>query len=282
MQTILTVVLCALVGVNGHGYLTNPLARQYRCFKDGGYWWPTDGSAIPDEACRQSFNHVWHRSGTEAAQAMFTQVNEYAALAGMEYDDPAAIADHVVGKDLCSANATGLNQFGDKSGMSIVANWRRSVIEQEIEIEFCATAVHDPSKFKVYLTREGYNSSAKALEWSDFDWGADFMNPHPTPKVSPDCSAELSYKLPVKLPYRSSGTIFVWWQRIDAAGEGFYNCADFEMTPPPSSEPDCPEQPECPVCPPVVSEPEEPECCAATRALHSLLPLTIDASFTIG
>lgn len=229
MQFYTLVSILALAGgVASHGYLTLPLARQYMCMRDGGYWWPSDGSEIPDPACQEAFQHVEQRSGVAAAQYMFTQINEYAALAGPDYSLQ-AIMDHVVGEYLCSANATGLTNFGDKSGMSIPAPWRPNLIEQEIEIEFCATALHNPSIFYVFISNPDYDASQKMLEWSNLQLVDIFNDPQPTPSTSPDCSAPSSYKLPVSLPHRDSGVLFVWWQRIDPVGEGFYNCADFVM-----------------------------------------------------
>ena len=41
--------------VNAHGYMDSPKARQAFCQADGGYWWPEDGSNIPNLACRAAF-----------------------------------------------------------------------------------------------------------------------------------------------------------------------------------------------------------------------------------
>ena len=46
--------------VNAHGFLESPKARQAICNADGGYWWPDDGSGIPNLACRAAFVESGH------------------------------------------------------------------------------------------------------------------------------------------------------------------------------------------------------------------------------
>lgn len=206
-----------------HGYIVN--SRNHKCYSDGGFYWPEDGSGIPNEACKQAFNHVLQASGEQAAISMFTQVNEYAALAGNNYLDLQHIKHDVVNTALCSAGAIdSFLQFGDKSGMSIVAPWTLNNITDTPQLEFCATAVHNPSIFRIFVSNK--NPQTTQLKWQDLKLIANISTTD-TPSIK--CITPTSYKLNFKLECAKVGTLFVNWQRLDPVGEGFYNCFDFSM-----------------------------------------------------
>lgn len=173
--------------------------------------------------CRDAYQFVAMISDYTAAQSMFTQINEYAALAGPDYSWE-AIKDHVVGKDLCGANST------SKSGMALVGDWQTTKVStSEFEFEFCATATHYPSIFRIYITDYNFNVKTDELSWDRLSLVSEHINPLPVDAVSFLCTSPTAYRFPITLPYRRQGIIYVWWQRQDAAGEGFYNCVDFTM-----------------------------------------------------
>ncbi|AKN80640.1 GP37/P34.8, Spindlin, Fusolin, Spheroidin-like protein [Perigonia lusca single nucleopolyhedrovirus] len=142
MTSLFLLVYCSVFvfgHVHGHGYLSFPAARQYKCFRDDNFWWPDTGDSIPDEACRAAYQAVYakyrsmgenHGVAANAAQYMFQQYHEYAATAGAQYNDLNHIQSNVVPSSLCAAGATQRwDTFGDKSGMDIaVPNWRADVL----------------------------------------------------------------------------------------------------------------------------------------------------------
>lgn len=230
--------LISISNVLSHGYVSYPLARQSICYSDGGFNWPNDGSNIPDESCRAAYRHVYSKVykltfdenlAAQAAQKMFIQQNEYAKLLGSDFS--LENAQNQLRENLCSAGASDYQQqFGDKSGMSLEnMPWQATKIEKgDIIIEFCATAEHYPNIFYVFITKPQYNGGS--LKWSDLQLIKQFNNVQATDVIVKEtCSSSHSYKLPVSLPYIEQGIIYIWWQRDDPAGEGFYNCIDFIM-----------------------------------------------------
>jgi len=88
---------------------------------------------------------------------------------------------------------------------------------------------------KVFLTKPGFDPTQSPLTWNDLtlihseqfsvaqtNWGND------PPTIS---GASGYFKFPVPIPSTQTGkaTLFVQWQRIDPAGEGFYNCSDINL-----------------------------------------------------
>lgn len=51
--------LLAPMNADAHGAVGFPIARQYQCRLEGGYWDPPNGSAIPHDDCRAAY-----RAGT--------------------------------------------------------------------------------------------------------------------------------------------------------------------------------------------------------------------------
>lgn len=252
MYTLFFLLLAVAVSaVIGHGYLSYPEARQFKCFKDNHFWWPETGDEIPDEACRLAYKTVYakYRSAGEpsgvaanAAQYMFQQYYEYAAVAGPAYNDFEHIKSKVVSSNLCGAGANDrTNTFGDKSGMDEPTPlWRGTTLYHNIKekyqsghqmsIHFCPTAVHEPSYFQVFVSRANYNYT-QPLTWNDLELiGGDGSQLVKNNGSDEACTGDLLYTIPVRIPFRSKKfVIFVRWQRNDVAGEGFYNCADVEF-----------------------------------------------------
>ncbi|AAZ38192.1 GP37 [Agrotis segetum nucleopolyhedrovirus A] len=242
-------ILAYLFGmVAAHGYLSYPMARQYKCFRDNNFWWPDNGDAIPDAACRLAYKTVYakyrtagesHGVAANAAQYMFQQYYEYAAVAGPSYDDFEHIKNNVVPRHLCAAGADDrLKTFGDKSGVDEPTPlWRADTLfhdakekyrsGHQMTLHFCPTAVHEPSYFQVFVSNAQYNYS-RQLSWDDLELiggeGAQLVRNDGTDDA---CVNDQLYTIPARVPFRSQKfVILVRWQRNDIAGEGFYNCAD--------------------------------------------------------
>ncbi|AAL01718.1 ubiquitin GP37 fusion protein [Spodoptera litura nucleopolyhedrovirus] len=235
-------LLAFVATVSCHGYLSYPPARQQLCYADGNFWWPLDGDAIPDRACRDAYRSVYYKyrsngssegEAANAAQYMFQQRQEYAAIAGPDY--LYNVRDVVVSGSLCSAGATDRKRvFGDKSGMDLASpHWRRTTLpSNRITIRFCPTVVHEPSYFEVYITKNSYDADGGPLTWNDLEI-VDSVEPHELIENNDleDCDESLVYVLDAILPMRFDPfVLFVRWQRIDVVGEGFYNCADVQYS----------------------------------------------------
>ncbi|ABY65755.1 chitin bind 3 [Orgyia leucostigma nucleopolyhedrovirus] len=234
--------------VASHGYLSWPEARQYKCYRDNNFWWPQNGDDIPDAACRRAYKTVYAKymsngdsSGVaaNAAQYMFQQYYEYAALAGADYLDDEHLKRDVVPHNLCAAGADKRSGvFGDKSGVDEpFADWRPTVFYltdkdryrsgKLITLHFCPTVVHEPSYFEVYVSAPHYNYT-RPLHWDDLEFvGGEHSDLVENDGSDEACAHNYLYAITVTIPFRRNKfVIYVRWQRHDVVGEGFYNCAD--------------------------------------------------------
>ncbi|MDO3381472.1 lytic polysaccharide monooxygenase [Gilvimarinus algae] len=199
-----------------HGYAEFPKARQAYCEEDGGYWWPADGSGIPNAACRAAF--------LEAGTYQFVQAIEFSKNV-TNYNSQAAVEAGVPNGTLCAAGDSA------KSGIDIPhPDWPAQQITLngagEFEYLFYASTPHDPSFWKFYLSKPGFNPATDVLTWGDLEL------------VDEKSSASLQtingkrfYVMNVSLPTNRSGDAILYtrWQRQDVAGEGFYNCSDIVL-----------------------------------------------------
>lgn len=199
---------------SAHGYNTFPPSRAHICDVDGGYYAADDGSRIPNAACRQAF--------LESGAFQFYQKPEFAKLVA-DYNNIDAVKAAIPGTTLCNANDPA------KAGTSLPhPDWQKTTIDTSINngvinFTFAATAPHDPSFWEFYLSKPGFDSATQALSWDDLDLIQE------TPGVAISMiGTQKSYEIDLQLPTNRTGDaiLFVRWQRIDAAGEAFYNCSD--------------------------------------------------------
>lgn len=138
------------------------------------------------------------------------------------YNSQAAVEAGVPDGSLCAG--------GDpsKSGIDVPhPDWPAQKITLngagEFEYRFYASTPHDPSFWKFYLSKPGFDPATDTLTWDDLEL------------VDEKSSINLQtingtryYVADVSLPTNRSGEaiFFTRWQRQDVAGEGFYNCSD--------------------------------------------------------
>lgn len=213
MPAILTSSLLFIsLQASSHGYVDYPKARQQVCKDDGGYWWPDDGSGIPNAACRAAYQ--------QSGGYMLTQHHEFSANVA-DYLNMAEVQATVPDGSLCAA--------GDsrKSGIDLPsANWQRTDIDlsqsQTIALRFRATTPHNPSFWQIYLSKPGFNPATAPLSWDQLQ----------LIHQQTDVAAEAGYyTLQVPMPAGRSGSavLYTRWQRVDVVGEGFYNCSDINL-----------------------------------------------------
>ncbi|OIN48220.1 chitin-binding protein [Pseudomonas azotoformans] len=207
--------------VFAHGAVDIPIAKQVHCKTLPDFW-----SGSPSDAGCAA---VDAKSGPYPGQ----QWNEVAKLiAAPGYNDPDIVKREVPDGQLCSAADS------KKDGLNLVLPyWYRidvTPVNGMMDVRIIGTAPHVPSFAKVYLTKPGFNPAASPLTWNDLvllhteqltvaqtNWGNE------PPAIS--ASGFFKFKVPVPAGQVGPATLFVQWQRIDPAGEGFYNCSDINL-----------------------------------------------------
>lgn len=194
-----------------HGFVEYPKARQQICNEQGGYWWPADGSAINNSACRAAF--------LQSGGYLFTQFHEYSSNVS-DYRDSNAVQAVVQNGLLCAG--------GDsrKSGMDIPsADWQKTVIDTHddiIQLRFRANTPHNPSFWQFYLSNPDFDPSQKPLHWQDLSLWYEVG----------DVAVTAGYyhiNIPMPKGRRGDAVLYTRWQRDDVVGEGFYNCSDISL-----------------------------------------------------
>jgi chitin-binding protein len=219
---LLAAVLLAPTLVMAHGAVDKPIARQVYCKTLPDFW----SGSPSDNGCAA----LSAKSGQYPGQ----QWNEVAHLIKAPgYNDPEIVKREVPDGQLCSAADS------KKDGLNIVSDdWHRTDVTPSngmMDVRIIGTAPHVPSFVKVFLTKPGFDPTKSPLTWNDLtlihseqfsvaqtNWGND------PPIIS---GASGYFKFPVPIPSTQTGkaTLFVQWQRIDPAGEGFYNCSDINL-----------------------------------------------------
>lgn len=202
---------------DAHGWVNFPSARQNTCFLDGGFW----ANNIPNKACQAAFD----KSGAYP----FVQRNEVASL-NADYRNIETIKAAIPNGTLCSAGQAA------KSGLDIPSPyWQKTTLtldsNNQFELVFTATAPHNPSFWEFYLTRDGHDFS-KPLNWDDLE----LIDTAGNTAVGSD----KNYRIKVTIPEGRKGDAILYtrWQRVDPAGEGFYNCSDIVIKNESNIEPD--------------------------------------------
>lgn len=201
-----------------HGYMENPKARQAICKAQEGYWWPEDGSAIPNQACRDAYLQNGH--------VVFTQAIEFSANVS-DFNNTAAVQAQVPDGLLCAAGS------GQKSGADLPSpHWQKTQVTPDaagyITVEFWASTPHNPSFWEFYLTRPEFDSATDILRWEDLV----LVQTHGNMDMVSNSDGRRYYVMDVAIPQGRSGDAILYtrWQRDDAAGEGFYNCSDITIS----------------------------------------------------
>jgi len=215
----------------GHGAVDIPLARQVKCKLVGGVWGPIDGSGISDLGCRDSAL-VFATSADRAYP--LDQWHEVAKqIAPPDYNDDAKVRAAIPDGHLCSAADP------KKHSLDLATpNWYKTPIrlhDGKMTVRLIGTQPHLPGFFKIYLSKAGY-SGAQPLKWSDLDlvheaspenYRTDWASPPAL--TEPPVKGFFQFEVAVPPGRTGNAVLFVRWQRIDPAGEGFYNCSDITI-----------------------------------------------------
>lgn len=219
LSAVASTVLLAIMPTNvqAHGYMDSPKARQAFCQADGGYWWPEDGTNIPNLACRAAF--------LESGTVQFVQDIEFSANVP-DYLNQTAVETTVPNGSLCAGGDNA------KRGMDLPsAHWQRSDVvpnaNGDIQIRYLAATPHNPSFWQFYLTKPSFDAATDILTWADLE----LVQEHSNIEVIKDTDGKRYYKMSVAIPQGRSGDAILYsrWQRNDVVGEGFYNCSDINI-----------------------------------------------------
>ncbi len=190
----------------GHGTVISPASRVYRIFQEGPDS-ATSPSAVAALAVAGSNQYyTWNQ--------ISQNVPNYAAA--VFKDSYAAV---IPDGQLASGGNIGQSSF-DFSGLDLISDtWHwpaASVAAGPLNINWFATATHDPSYFKVWITKEDYDHRTP-LSWDKME----FLGQASHTKSGKD------YTIPVILPVRTGRhVLYVAWQRIDPVGEVFFSASD--------------------------------------------------------
>lgn len=226
--TVLFVLMAALAAeqAGAHGASYFPVGRFYKCYQDGGYNWPPDGSSMPNAGCRAMF-----RMG----------IANWGDWAGLRkvipgYQDFNAVKAAIPDGTLCSANDPsfkGVDALSDA--------WYRTPIRLthgKFQFKFEASATHSPNSWRFFLSNPGYRTT-QPLRWSDLT--QIYQRGDATPTRDP-MTGKNFYIIDVPVPAGRTGdaTLYVIWQRTFGSDEGFYQCSDItlEGEEAPGNEPD--------------------------------------------
>ncbi|MBE0370733.1 lytic polysaccharide monooxygenase [Pseudoalteromonas aurantia] len=203
--------------VMAHGFMEIPKARQAICQAQGGYWWPDDGSSIPNLACRAAF--------LESGYVQFIQEHEF-AVNTPDYNNQAAVEQNIPNSTLCAAGSN------EKRGMNLPSShWQKTEVtpnaQNELAVRFRATTPHNPSFWKFYISKPTFDPSVDTLGWQDLELVTEVGNVD----FVKDPDGKRFYEMKVAIPQDRVGDAILYtrWQRIDVVGEGFYNCSDITI-----------------------------------------------------
>ena len=195
-----------------------PVARQLHCYVQPDFW-----SNPKDPGCKL-LNEV---SGTYPGQ----QWNEVAKLIE-DYNNQATVERLIPDGKLCSAADP------QKAGLDRPsANWYKTPMTPKngfVEVRIAGTAPHVSSIVEIYLSKPGYNPATTPLKWSDLELvHKETVTVARTDWTPPSLIGGLpgNFVFKVAVPAGRSGdaVLFSRFQRIDPAGEGFYNCSDITL-----------------------------------------------------
>ena len=218
LSLVLTSVLAGMSNqVTAHGYMFSPMARQAFCELQQGYWWPEDGSNIPNAACRAAYLSSGH--------FQFVQLHEF-AVNTRDFTNLVEVKANIPNGTLC---AGGDNK---KRGMNLPSpHWQRSEVvpnaNGDINIKFLATTPHNPSFWQFFLSNPSYDGNTMPLTWSDVT----LVQSHDNIDFIKDADGKRFYEMNVNIPADRVGDAILYsrWQRDDVVGEGFYNCSDINI-----------------------------------------------------
>jgi predicted carbohydrate-binding protein with CBM5 and CBM33 domain len=94
-------------------------------------------------------------------------------------------------------------------------------------VKYRANTPHNPSFWRFYLTKPGFDTATETLGWDDLE----LVQSHDNIDFVKDADGNRFYEMYVAIPSDRSGEAILYtrWQRNDPGGEGFYSCSDITI-----------------------------------------------------
>lgn len=203
-----------------HGTSETPPSRQYYCYSQQDY--NSGSSGIKNTACKEAFekagNADWERA------RLFNNWNTYSQNLSNS-QTPERPVDLVPDGKLCSAGKPEFDSINIRSDA-----WYAPELEVKdgrFQLSYRASQMHDPSRFRVFLTDQD-NLTWNALKESPE------VRSEGIPAAAGNTKGPGHYKLDVKMPdgYTRNGKalVFIMWERNeDPAHETFFSCSDVQL-----------------------------------------------------
>ena len=204
------IVLLSDIAALGHGTLVYPMSRVYRVYESNpenpAFELARDAIAIDGTGSYYSWNEV-SRNIPEAVRAGLPPGYDYSPWAP---DGQLASGGRIDREDF-ARTYRGLDQVSPQWPATSVA------AGETIEVDFFATAPHDPSVWDVWMTTNDWRPDL-ALTWDRMEYLG-------RPEVR---FSENHYYFDLEIPAGRSGRQVLWvaWQRDDPVGEVFFSASD--------------------------------------------------------
>jgi predicted carbohydrate-binding protein with CBM5 and CBM33 domain len=205
--------LVAAPAALGHGSMADPPSRSYKIFLDNPQTPQGDAARAAIAVSGTQAFYDWHEISRNIPGFDYASVIPDGELAG-------AGREKYAGLNLART---------DWYATPMVAGAR--------VCRFAAATAHDPSYFRAFITRDGYDPR-QPLKWSDLvaiEGGETAELRGSCGRDSGDChcgsgGAGLSYYMTLQIPERiGRHVLFVIWQRQDPAAEVFFSTSDLDF-----------------------------------------------------
>ncbi|CCH16807.1 lytic polysaccharide monooxygenase auxiliary activity family 9 protein [Micromonospora lupini] len=240
LTTALSVAL--VQPASAHGSVVDPASRNYSCWQRWGSEFQNPRMATEDPMCWQAWQAdpqaMWNWNG------LFRE--------GVAGNHQAAVPNG----QLCSGGHT---QNGRYNALDTIGAWKATPVSNNFRLRFFDQASHGADYIRVYVTKQGFNSSTEALGWDDLELAGQIGN---TPASQWDRdTGGVSIQIPVSAPGRTGRHIvYTVWQ-ASHLDQSYYLCSDVDFsggtsTPPPTTPPPTTPPPTTP--PPTTPPPTTP------------------------
>ncbi|MFD0820154.1 lytic polysaccharide monooxygenase [Micromonospora zhanjiangensis] len=227
---------------SAHGSVVDPATRNYGCWQRWGSDFQNPAMATQDPMCWQA----WQAD----PQAMWNWNGLYRN--GVGGNPQAVIPDG----QLCSGGHT---EGGRYNALDAVGAWKTTPIANNFQVKLYDQASHGADWIKVYVTKQGFNSTTQPLGWGNLELVGQIGN-KPASQWTPE-SGGVSTLIPGSAPGRTGRHIvFTIWQ-ASHQDQSYYLCSDVEFggggtpTTPPTTTPPTTRPP---TTPPVTTPPTTP------------------------
>jgi GH18 family chitinase/predicted carbohydrate-binding protein with CBM5 and CBM33 domain len=193
----------------GHGTVTSPISRVYTIYQEGPDSPETPSAMAAIALAGPNQYYTWNQVSKNIAN----------------YADPdlATTYSSVIpdGKLASGDSGSGLNF----SGMDLVSNtwnWPATPVSVGVlPITWTATAPHDPSYFKAWITTADYDHK-QPISWDKMEFLGQINS-----GIGGFTTSGNEYLFNVTLPERTGRhVLYIGWQRIDPVGECFFSTSD--------------------------------------------------------